>query len=308
MASYLPSPSTERNTKGIFRTGEPIPLQYDRFQISPRSMGPQTPPQTVAWVPLMPHWSSTRCLAANSPGAGRQRASVIGLTIPVRFQFLLRVVCTFLIILLAPLGPLLTYLASCGSTTCDQFDARTAKWFKIDQVGKDNNGAWVQQQISEFPPSSFRVHLVSRLHTVDGNVYSANLPKNLAPGEYLVRHEIIALHLATQKGGAEFYPSCQQIKVGGSGTGVPTQDELLTFPGAYSDDDPGIYTPNVGLPRESVDLPSDICGISRSSTLTPTTSSPVDPSPNLSRPPAVATTTVRAQAFYHRALASRARP
>ena len=89
------------------------------------------------------------------------------------------------------------------------------------------------------------MHLVSCPYKVNGGVYSTNLPENLAPGQYLVRHEIIALHLATQKGRAEFYPSCQQINVGGSGTGVPTQDELLSFPGAYSDDDPGIYTPDV---------------------------------------------------------------
>lgn len=124
-------------------------------------------------------------------------------------------------------GPMLTYLASCGSTTCDQFDARTAKWFKIDQAGQDGHGGWIQKQI------------------MNGAVYNATLPKNLAPGQYLVRHEIIALHLATTKGKAEFYPSCQQIKVGGNGTGVPSQDELLSFPGAYSDDDPGLYTPDI---------------------------------------------------------------
>jgi len=134
-------------------------------------------------------------------------------------------------------GPMLTYLASCGSTTCDQFDSRTAKWFKIDQVGKDASGDWVQQQI------------------MNGDTYSTNLPKDLAPGQYLVRHEIIALHLATQKGKAEFYPSCQQINVGGSGTGVPSQDELLSFPGAYSDDDPGIYTPNVFDPKAEYVFP-----------------------------------------------------
>lgn len=50
-------------------------------------------------------------------------------------------------------GPMLTYLASCGSTTCDQFDARTAKWFKIDQAGQDGNGGWVQKKISKFLPS-----------------------------------------------------------------------------------------------------------------------------------------------------------
>ena len=140
---------------------------------------------------------------------------------------------------------MLTYLASCGSTTCDNFDSRTAKWFKIDQVGRDSSGNWVQQQISQFLSLFSPCAWSHAPYTVDGNVYTTNLPKNLAPGEYLVRHEIIALHLATQKGKAEFYPSCQQIKVGGSGTGVPSQDELLSFPGAYSDDDPGIFTPNV---------------------------------------------------------------
>lgn len=45
---------------------------------------------------------------------------------------------------------MITYLASCGSTTCDQFDSRTAKWFKIDQVGQDDNGGWIQKQISQF--------------------------------------------------------------------------------------------------------------------------------------------------------------
>lgn len=89
--------------------------------------------------------------------------------------------------------------------------------------------------------------LVSCPYEVNGAVYNATLPKNLAPGQYLVRHEIIALHLAITKGKAEFYPSCQQLNVTGNGTGVPSSDELLSFPGAYSDDDPGIYTPNVCL-------------------------------------------------------------
>jgi hypothetical protein len=61
----------------------------------------------------------------------------------------------------------------------------------------------------------------------------------------MIRHEIIALHLATTKGEAEFYPSCSQIKVGGNQTGAPNPDECVTFPGGYSDDDPGIYDPDV---------------------------------------------------------------
>jgi hypothetical protein len=127
-------------------------------------------------------------------------------------------------------GPMLTYLASCGDTTCDKFDSRTAKWFKIDQAGQDGNGGWAQKLI------------------MNGTPFNATLPDNLAPGEYLVRHEIIALHLAMTQGKAEFYPSCQQIKVNGDGNGVPSPDQLLSFPGAYSDDDPGLFTPDVYNP------------------------------------------------------------
>ena len=69
------------------------------------------------------------------------------------------------------------------------------------------------------------------------------LPDNIAPGDYLIRHEIIALHLATSVGGAEFYPSCTQVRIGGSGTGTP--NGTVSFPGAYSDTDPGIFDPTV---------------------------------------------------------------
>lgn len=40
-----------------------------------------------------------------------------------------------------------------------------------------------------------------------------------APGEYLLRIEQIGLHSASAKGGAQFYISCAQIKVTGSGSG-----------------------------------------------------------------------------------------
>ena len=47
-------------------------------------------------------------------------------------------------------GPLMTYMASCGNTTCDKFDSLDAGWFKIDEVGKKSDGTtWYQQDISE---------------------------------------------------------------------------------------------------------------------------------------------------------------
>jgi hypothetical protein len=45
-------------------------------------------------------------------------------------------------------GPLITYMASCDTTTCDKFNGSTAKWFKIDQIGKKSDGdTWYQQDV-----------------------------------------------------------------------------------------------------------------------------------------------------------------
>ncbi|KDQ51349.1 glycoside hydrolase family 61 protein [Jaapia argillacea MUCL 33604] len=133
-------------------------------------------------------------------------------------------------------GPLMTYMAKCGTTTCDQFDATNADFFKIDQVGKKSDGStWWQQDI------------------MNGDTFTLTLPQNIAPGDYLIRHEIIALHLANSMGGAEFYPSCTQVRIGGSGTGTPGQ--TVQLPGAYSDTDPGIYDPNVFNPGSPYTFP-----------------------------------------------------
>jgi cellulase len=63
------------------------------------------------------------------------------------------------------------------------------------------------------------------------------IPADLAPGDYLLRAEAIALHSASGLGGAQFYVTCFQITVAGSGTNNPTG---VSFPGAYKATDPGI--------------------------------------------------------------------
>ncbi|KAH9966982.1 glycosyl hydrolase family 61-domain-containing protein [Russula compacta] len=108
-------------------------------------------------------------------------------------------------------GPLMTYMAACDTSTCDKFNGSTAKWFKIDQIGKKPDGnTWYQQDV------------------MNGSPVSLTLPTNVATGGYLVRQEIISLQLAVSLGGAEFYPSCTQIRVGGSQTGTPNQ--TVPFP------------------------------------------------------------------------------
>ncbi len=70
--------------------------------------------------------------------------------------------------------------------------------------------------------------------------YTFTIPSCLAPGFYLVRHEIIALHSAWAQGEAQFYPSCHQLRVSGPGSLVPAGPELVSFPGAYRAEEAGI--------------------------------------------------------------------
>jgi lytic cellulose monooxygenase (C1-hydroxylating) len=63
------------------------------------------------------------------------------------------------------------------------------------------------------------------------------IPEGLAPGDYLLRAEAIALHTASSPGGAQFYLTCFQLTVTGSGSTSPSG---VKFPGAYKATDPGI--------------------------------------------------------------------
>ncbi|KAJ7212115.1 glycoside hydrolase family 61 protein [Mycena pura] len=133
-------------------------------------------------------------------------------------------------------GPMLTYLANCGSASCTQFDASQAMWFKIQQSGRDSSG-WAQAQLNSGAPANF------------------TLPSNLAPGNYLLRHEIIALQNGVTEGGAEFYASCSQLSVGGSDSGEPSSSELVKLPGAYSATDPGILVDVYSNPNAPYTFP-----------------------------------------------------
>ncbi|KAI8300326.1 putative endo-beta-1,4-glucanase D [Colletotrichum sp. SAR11_59] len=63
------------------------------------------------------------------------------------------------------------------------------------------------------------------------------IPSDIAPGDYLLRAETVALHAAGSEGGAQYYMSCYQIKVEGTGSAKP---EGVSFPGAYKATDPGL--------------------------------------------------------------------
>jgi cellulase len=120
-------------------------------------------------------------------------------------------------------GPIITYIAP-----YTEGNGADAIWTKIAEDGYD---------------STTKKWAVDKLIAAKG-MQDFVLPANLAAGQYLIRQEIIALHESdtafnvNSARGAQFYPSCVQIEVTGSGTAVPDQD--FNFNTGYTYADPGI--------------------------------------------------------------------
>jgi len=94
----------------------------------------------------------------------------------------------------------------------------------------DTGNIWVKIDQLSYNPSA-NPPWASDLLRVQGAKWTVTIPPKLTPGEYLLRHEILGLHVADKRMGAQFYPSCTQIRVTQGGT-VPLP-EGVAFPGAY---------------------------------------------------------------------------
>ncbi|KAK2675916.1 hypothetical protein RAB80_008101 [Fusarium oxysporum f. sp. vasinfectum] len=118
-------------------------------------------------------------------------------------------------------GPIITYIAPYTET-----DGTGAIWTKIAEDGYDGSEWAVDKLIKAKGKSTF------------------TLPSALKAGKYIVRQEIIAHHesdvayASNPARGAQFYPSCAQVEVTGSGTAVP--DEKFDFNKGYTSTDKGI--------------------------------------------------------------------
>ncbi|PQE27021.1 glycoside hydrolase family 61 protein [Rutstroemia sp. NJR-2017a BBW] len=119
-------------------------------------------------------------------------------------------------------GPVLDYLASCDGD-CTTVDKTGLEFFKIDGVGHisgSNPGIWATDNL-----------------IANNNSWAVNIPSTLAPGPYVLRHEIIALHSANQADGAQNYPQCINLWVSGTGTESPSGEVATKF---YTETDPSI--------------------------------------------------------------------
>ncbi|EEB93545.1 hypothetical protein MPER_07780 [Moniliophthora perniciosa FA553] len=59
--------------------------------------------------------------------------------------------------------------------------------------------------------------------------FTFTIPASVPNGQYLLRGEQIALHAASEEGGAQLYIACAQINVEGRGSGSPSP--TVSFPG-----------------------------------------------------------------------------
>ncbi|KAI9170705.1 Endoglucanase-7 [Paramyrothecium foliicola] len=119
-----------------------------------------------------------------------------------------------------PHGPIIAYVAKCNGE-CTNVSPDSLRWVKIQEQGIDYaTQTWASAEFVN-----------------KGSKWTVTIPKSLAPGNYVLRHEIIALHGAGSPNGAQNYPQCFNLKITGSGTANPTG-----VPGTslYKSTDPGI--------------------------------------------------------------------
>ncbi|KAK2796050.1 hypothetical protein FQN52_000023 [Onygenales sp. PD_12] len=121
-------------------------------------------------------------------------------------------------------GPVIEYMAAVpASTDWSSIDKTSLSWAKTAESGLisgSNPGTWASDQL-----------LANSL------TWTTTIPASLAPGKYVLRHEIIALHSAGNANGAQSYPQCINLEVTGGGSASPGGTAATSF---YTASDPGI--------------------------------------------------------------------
>lgn len=122
-------------------------------------------------------------------------------------------------------GPVLDYLAPCNGS-CTTVDKKALQFLKIQQTGL--------------------IDASENLYAADALIaanytWEITVPTTLPAGNYVLRHEIIALHRGGEPNGAQLYPQCVNLEVRGE-----VGDENVALPSGtlgrdlYTPEDPGI--------------------------------------------------------------------
>jgi cellulase len=123
-------------------------------------------------------------------------------------------------------GPVIDYLAPCENGDCSAVDKESLQFTKIAEAGlidisKGEKGFWATDDL-----------------IANNNTWVTSIPASIAPGKYVLRHEIIALHSAHDPNGAQNYPQCINFEVTSSGTNAIASGTLGTK--LYTPTDAGI--------------------------------------------------------------------
>lgn len=163
------------------------------------------------WITIDPIFETTNTsLACNFPGDPAVSSIPInaGDNITAVYYFWLHTV-----------GPMVLWMADCG-VSCQKFNPSEAKWFKIAErgllTGTVREGMWGQRDFQHWDGTP--------------DLWTESIPRGLKAGNYLIRHEIIALHIAHRP---QFYPQCAHLVVGGKGKEVPGKEFLTSIPGVW---------------------------------------------------------------------------
>lgn len=121
-------------------------------------------------------------------------------------------------------GPMLDYLAACPGNDCSTADKMQLRFFKVDAAGlvdgSKQPGVWASDEMFQ-----------------NNKTWTTRVPAGITPGQYVLRHETIALHAASQENGAQNYPFCVNLDVQGGGSEKP---EGVLGTQLYTPTDPGL--------------------------------------------------------------------
>ncbi|KAJ1300276.1 hypothetical protein OPQ81_005103 [Rhizoctonia solani] len=188
-----------------------------------------------------------------------------------------------------PEGPAIVYMASCNGP-CKNFNPSNAQFFKIAEEGLDGSKQ-PNQSGNDHLPWGQGLWAQNRIQ-YENSYHWFTIPSDIKDGEYLVRHELISLHGAhSYAEGAQYYPSCIQVKVTGGGNASPPTTpatQLYTVQDGIVD----IYTPSNmvngrhGITAAAYKIPGPALYVpGKASTPAPVTSSAPAQQPTSTKPP-----------------------
>lgn len=128
-------------------------------------------------------------------------------------------------------GPISIYMSKAPSTAAQYLG--DGGWFKTADFGPTFNGGTATWPMRD--------------------TYTSTIPSCLAPGEYLLRIQSLAIHNPYPGGIPQFYISCAQVSVSGAST-TKTPTATVSIPGAFKSTDPG-YTANIYSNFNSYTIP-----------------------------------------------------